>query len=196
MVDRHDCGKIVQRTPRVDHGPPEVVQKRMLDAGKGDPALTSYPLGLLLANGVIEQPEHDGGCLFALHHSIAFGKPTITAARMENVSRGTSDWEDEGRVVRSKTLYRGAEIALKHHSEAYFVAVRSAAIYEQRPSWTEVRVPDYRQIREAFALLDGLKVLAVEFGKRRGPPKLEYQAPLLVVNADLMFEGSPMERRA
>jgi hypothetical protein len=195
MVERHDCGKIVQRTPRVDHGPPEVVQKRMLDAGKGDPALTSYPLGLLLARGMIAQPEHDAGCRLAWHRCIVYGKPTITASRLENVSRGTSSWENEELVTKSKTAYLDAQIAVERYSRVWWYHVYRAAISEIRPQWSggeDLPAPEW--VLESRALVNGLRILAVEFGKRRGPPVLLEVPGYRIASEE--SEGSPMERRA
>ncbi len=51
------------RRRRFRDGPtPELKSLREWYAGDGDPALTTYPLGILLANEAISEDQHRAGC--------------------------------------------------------------------------------------------------------------------------------------
>jgi hypothetical protein len=66
--------------PAIDHGTPELQARRARLAGPGDPALVSYPLGVLLANGDVGEDAHQAGCRYAWLYGFVFGR-TGAAAR-------------------------------------------------------------------------------------------------------------------
>ena len=67
------------RRKRPDKGTGEVQLLRAWYAGQGDPALTSYPLGILLANAVLTDDQHKAVCRYAWLHWAVFGRPSVAA---------------------------------------------------------------------------------------------------------------------
>ena len=53
---------------RLNRGTQELQALRQWYAGDGDPALTTYPLGILLANEAISEDQHRAGCQYAWLH--------------------------------------------------------------------------------------------------------------------------------
>ncbi len=80
---------------RFRDGPtPELKSLRDWYAGDGDPNLTTYPLGILLANGAISDDQHRAGCRYAWLHWRVFGRPSVAAARFEFMDRSTGTDQD------------------------------------------------------------------------------------------------------
>ena len=54
-----------KRTPEADLGTPEARAHKLALVGSADPALAEYPLGVLLARGILTPEQHDAGCHYA-----------------------------------------------------------------------------------------------------------------------------------
>lgn len=63
----------MQRQP-IDHGTPELQAKRALLVRGSDPALASYPLGVLLARDVITREQHEAGVNYGRTFAMAIGR--------------------------------------------------------------------------------------------------------------------------
>ncbi|MGH6932505.1 MAG: hypothetical protein ACREEE_08735, partial [Dongiaceae bacterium] len=59
--------------PKVDLGTPEARARRERMAAGADPALTEYPLGLLLARQLISDEQHEAGCYYGFLYGQAIG---------------------------------------------------------------------------------------------------------------------------
>jgi len=94
--DRYPSGDL---KPRVDRGTPELVARRLaLTEGHENPALASYPLGVLLARGVINQDQHNAGVQYATAFWKAFGKPFAKAVNLTGLSGHGEPDGDVGRL--------------------------------------------------------------------------------------------------
>ncbi len=73
-----------------DTGTPELKSLRDWYAGGGDPALTTYPLGIFLANEAISEDQHRACCQYAWLHWRVFGRPSVAGARFEFMDRAAA----------------------------------------------------------------------------------------------------------
>ena len=104
-----------QRSQR-DTGPRELKSLRKWYAGDGDPALTAYPLGILLANKAISEDQHRAGCQYAWLHWRVFGRPSVAAVRFEFMNRTTGTNRDCMKEERKlKAIYE----ELRRHPARY-----------------------------------------------------------------------------
>lgn len=133
-----------KREPK-DHGTPESVARRfalvgnLLDADGRlpDPALAAYPLGILLARGLVDRDMHDMGCRYAGWMARALGRrPNHTAAG----GGGEMDSEEiGGRTIEEVVgLWRDAAAILKAVSRQSYDAVTNIAFYERAPDWAKL----------------------------------------------------------
>ena len=66
-----------ERASGPDLGTPEAQRKRFDLVGGAPPELAEYPLGVLLARGIITRDEHDAGCRYAHLRGKALGNATV-----------------------------------------------------------------------------------------------------------------------
>ncbi len=64
-----------------DEGTPELQGRKAAMAAGGDPALTEYPLGLLLLHGFIGAEQHEAGCYYAFLYGRAIGRTHVGCER-------------------------------------------------------------------------------------------------------------------
>jgi len=64
----------------VDLGTPELQAHRNLLVGEGDPALAEYPLGILLARGLIGREQHEAGCRYGYLYGRVLGRTHLSCA--------------------------------------------------------------------------------------------------------------------
>jgi hypothetical protein len=135
-------------------------------AGNGDPSFTSYPLGVLLANGAINEHQHEQGCKYAWLHAIVLGRPSVGAARWERLDNGQSgDWNDKWLRDQSRRL-EAVTRRLKQHPARLRMVLNDLAVYEHTPRWMRPVIPRVSDVREAALLVEALNVLANHFEKR------------------------------
>jgi hypothetical protein len=153
-------GELHKNKPAKDGGTKELRRMRAWLAGSGDPALTSYPLGILLANGEITQAQHGAGCRYAFLHAVVFGRPSIAAVSFERVQKGyQGEWNDEWLVDREQEL-RGLSMRLKGHPARLRMVLDNLVIYERMPRWMQPVRPRLSDCREAGLFVKALKLLS------------------------------------
>ena len=115
--------------------------------GSGDPALSAYPLGVLLANGDINEREHAAACNYAWLHQAIFGRHSLAAISWEYRSRGRNTERD--REVEERKLREIHEILRNHAPRRCRAALDNLAIYERLPRWMKPVRPREGDIADA-----------------------------------------------
>lgn len=153
-------GRLKARKPAVDKGTAELQRMRQWLAGHGDPALTSYPLGVLLANGEVTEQQHKAGCRYAFLHAVVFGRASVAAVSFERVGRGwAGDWDDRWLAAREAELRR-LTFRLMEHPARLRMALDSVVVYERTPRWMRPVRPRPADVREADLFIKALDLLA------------------------------------
>ncbi len=68
--------------PSNDSGTPELQARRSALVGAGDPVLAEYPLGIMLARGLISAEQHEAGCYYATLYAKAVARTTLSCAHI------------------------------------------------------------------------------------------------------------------
>jgi hypothetical protein len=138
-------------------------------AGKGNPDLTEYPLGLLLARGTIDDTQHRAACEFAWLYHVTLGRPSIASSAYDGSHRGGGNGWDDGALKRFEGKLDNVRGALKAISRQHYDALLNVAVYERTPKWMEpahfrtaADVTDSRRFSEA------LVAVAAALGHGRG----------------------------
>ncbi len=146
-----------------DRGTKEVQDLRQWYAGEGDPVLTAYPLGILLANGAITEEQHSAACDYAWLVSRVFGRHSLAAVSWEMMDRGRDsdlptpeDEEREEKQQRRLTRIREAFAKLPRRCRA---GLDNLAIYERIPRWMRPVDPRDSDVTEARLFTKALAVL-------------------------------------
>lgn len=96
--------------PETDLGTPEQQARRARLVAGGDPALSEYPLGLMLARGLIGQEQHEAGCRYGLLYGRVVGKGHVSCAaiyeRLAADVRPDRPQADEAQEARDQALFR------------------------------------------------------------------------------------------
>jgi len=71
-------GRPDRARPYKDGGTPELQARRAILSAGADPALTSYPLGLMLARGLVSREQHEAGCHYAYLYGTVIGRTQVT----------------------------------------------------------------------------------------------------------------------
>jgi len=95
------------RTPEPDQGTPELRAKRQALVGAGDPALSAHPLGVLLAQGAIDDAHYRAGLRYAFLYGKVFGRTKIVAHYADRYL-GTVDYAelDDTQAARFESALR------------------------------------------------------------------------------------------
>ena len=164
--------------PELDQGTPEQRARREALACGGNTALAEYPLGLMLARGLIGRTEHDAGCRYALLYAGAVGPAEISVAHIYRrllAESGRGRELDEERQARIQALFRLGKNRLLAAGRRVCSATENLVVFGRLPCFLEARRPADLKRGAAFAelttVLDGLSVLAACYGPgaaRRG----------------------------
>ncbi len=65
-----------------DCGTPEIQARRRKLAQGGDPALSEYPLGLLLGRALVSEDQHWAGCRYGMLYRLSVGRTQVTYNRL------------------------------------------------------------------------------------------------------------------
>lgn len=148
-----------------DKGTDELQERREWLAGKGDKSRTTYPLGILLANGAITEEHHSAGCRLAWLYAVVYGKTSIGAAGYER-GRGTSTRQvDEKDELRWQKEVKRTLRALSGISRHVRDDVVSLVVYERVPNFLRPGFPTLGDFRHAERIKWGLARLAGERAK-------------------------------
>jgi hypothetical protein len=186
--------------PSNDSGTPELQARRSALVGTGDPALAEYPLGIMLARGLISAEEHEAGCYYATLYSKAVARASLSCAhiyrRMLAESGKAQELDDKSqehierlfRQGKNKLLAAGRRVCEATENLAVFG--RPARFLNSRQTAQLRRGADYN---EFHAVLAGLAVLVACYGRgagRRG--RMETHRP---ASFSLARERRPRDRR-
>jgi len=142
------------RPPKTERdGPtPELMAKRLALVGPGgDPALAGYPLGVLLARGLIDRDQHDAGVYYAYLAGRILGK--IHPGPVGNGYYNPHGDDAAQEII--EPLWRDACKSLMGVSRRAKDAVDNVAVYQRLPAflWCDYRPVDTQ-------LIEGLSRLA------------------------------------
>ena len=103
-------GRPRQDRPAVDLGTPEQQARRTLLVVDGDPSLSEYPLGLMLARRLIGPEQHEAGCHYGFLYGRAVGKGDLSCAaiyaRLAAEVRPGAPEPNEAREAREQAMFR------------------------------------------------------------------------------------------
>src|SRR6266403_5654398 len=172
--------------PSNDGGTSELQARRAALVGAGDPALAEYPLGIMLARGLISPEEHEAGCYYAALYAKAVARTSLSCAhiyrRMLAESGKAQELDDKSqehierlfRHGKNRLLAAGRRVCEATENLAVFG--RAARFLDNRQTARLRRGADYSEFQ---AVLDGLAVLVACYGRgagRRGRMET-YRAP-------------------
>src|SRR5262249_56441760 len=105
-------GRPNRNRPEIDRGTPELQAHRERLAAGGDPALTEYPLGLLLARGLVSREQHEAGCYYAFLYGRSIGRTHVNCSYLLGATAaGYADRHDltEAELAKLQSLFRRGE---------------------------------------------------------------------------------------
>ena len=161
LVKRERNGQ-PQRTRKIDRGTSGVRSLRAWWAGDGDPALSAYPLGILLVNSQIDDRQHAAVCQFAWLHWAVFGRPSVSAVTFELRSRSSGEGPD--RNVETARLRQicdkiAAQIGIGEMTRRGWHGLVDLAVYERKPRWLLPVMPRSSDVADAAAFHRAVSVL-------------------------------------
>lgn len=147
----------IPRRKRADKGTDEIKLLRQWYAGNGDPALTSYPLGILLANAVLTDDQHKAACRYAWLHWAVFGRPSVAAVSWEFSDRGLPVERD--RETEEHKLSEIHRIFKDITGRRCRSILDNVAIYERPPRWMRPVNPRHADVVESRYFLEAVALL-------------------------------------
>ena len=150
----HKGGRPRKPKSTVDVGTPELVAKRA--ALTADATLSTCPLDLALAKGMIDRETHSAAGYFAACRALVFGSPHPKALDLLRTS-GASVIPN---ASDAEARYRDACDGLLRRGPGVLIAIESFVVHELFPAWLLQRraSPDRDRVFEGFdALLDWYK---------------------------------------
>lgn len=166
-ANRNASGRIRYEDNR-DYGTPESQSRRLWLCNGKETNLTSYPLGIMLANEVITQDMHQAGCKLAWLHTMVYGRTSITAQKYDIGQPGRPTQEpDEKFLIRCKQDWRDASGALKSLSRQHYDAVVSVAVYDRVPGFLKPKIPTGKDVKEGKLITEGLREISRVMGYGR-----------------------------
>ena len=103
--------------PSMDGGTLELQARRAALVGAGDPALAEYPLGIMLARGLISAEEHGAGCYYAALYAKAVARTALSCAHIYRrmlAESGQGHELDDKSQEHIERLFRQGKGALYH----------------------------------------------------------------------------------
>jgi hypothetical protein len=161
--------------PSNDSGTPELQARRSALVGAGDPVLAEYPLGIMLARGLISAEEHEAGCYYATLYAKAVARTALSCAhiyrRMLAESGKAQELDDKSqehierlfRHGKNRLLAAGRRVCESTENLAVFG--RAARFLDSRQAAQLRRGADYNEFQ---AVLEGLGVLVACYGRGAG----------------------------
>ena len=146
-----------KRTPEADLGTPEARAHKLALVGSADPALAEYPLGVLLARGILTPEQHDAGCHYAYLAGRVLGR---TKPYRADLGGGGGEALTEGALAAVERRWHDAVRALLDAGRRAKDAVDNAAMFERVPGWLLRQQPRLGDDIDRRALLSGLDALA------------------------------------
>lgn len=163
----------------VDRGTPEAQSRRAFLAGEGDQTLTWHVLGVLRANGQVDDDEYLVGCKYRNLFGVVYRKPEVIAAPMDGLPKGAmSELDDDDfrechdRLIQmEKVIDRVCSTEGRRAKDIW----DNIVVYDRMPRWMRPVAPRVSDVREAELFLYVLKVLT-ESRQKDSKPKLRIVA--------------------
>lgn len=146
-----------KRPPAIDRGTPEQQARRRALIGAAAAHLAEYPLGVLLARGLVTAEQHDAGCHYAYLAGRVLGR--TKPYRAEAAGGGGAELTEAARASIERRWLEAVRLLLGAGRRAKD-AVDNAAIFERLPGWLAREQPRPNDTAEQQALVAGLDVLA------------------------------------
>lgn len=163
--------------PATDLGTPEAQARRSLLTGAADPALAEYPLGVLLARGLIGREQHDAGCYYGFLYGRVVGRTQLSCApiydRLAADARADRRAANEDEERRHQDLFRLGKNRLLAASRRVCDAAENLVVFGRAPRFLDVagrRGAGARRgdAAELAAVLAGLDALVACYGTGAG----------------------------
>jgi hypothetical protein len=170
---RRRRGRPRQDRPSVDLGTPEQQARRAALANGADPAMSEYPLGLMLARRLISPEQHEAGCRYGHLYGRVIGKGDLSCAAIyarlaAEVSTGALDI-DEAREAREQAMFRLGKNRLLAAGRRVCDATENIVVFGRAARFLEVHDRRGAAARRAdaaglTAVLAGLDALVACYG--------------------------------
>jgi hypothetical protein len=162
--------------PLVDRGTAELQAHRARLAAGGDPVLAEYPLGLLLARGLVSREQHEAGCYYAFLYGRAVGRTQVNCSYLLGaLAEGYADRHDlpEAEQARLQSLFRKGKNRLLASGRRVCDATENLVVFGRMPRFLDtVRLRPESAWRadetELAAVRRGLDVLVACYGRAAG----------------------------
>lgn len=156
------------RTRPQDYGTPELIAKRWALVGEGAAELAEYPLGVMLARGIITQDQHNSGQRYAWLYGNIIGRVTIKNVLAPSKGEAIED----PRQAEMEAAFRLCKNALLMAGRRACNALENAAVFERLPYWLmremgRVHVVRPSEIAERAAIRSALDALVGVLGGER-----------------------------
>jgi hypothetical protein len=162
--------------PVIDKGTPELQARRVRLAAGGDPALTEYPLGLMLARRLVTDEQHEAGCYYAFLYGRTIGRTQVNYNQLyEQIAAGFADQRDLSEEARARIegLFRHGKNRLLAAGRRVCDATENLVVFGRCPRFLDL--VGRRQLSalradatELEALRTGLDVLVACYGRSAG----------------------------
>lgn len=188
---RRGRGRPKSDRPETDLGTPEAQARRARLAGPGDPSLAEYPLGILLARGLIGPDQHEAGCYYGFLYGRAVGRTRLSCAaiyeRLASESRGDMAPANEDEERRRQELFRLGKNRLLAAGRRVCDAVENLVVFSRAPRFLDAAGRRGAAARrgdaaELAAVIAGLDALVACYGRgaaRRGRMEA-HRAPSMI----------------
>ena len=143
--------------PVIDRGTPEQQARRQALIGSAAPHLAEYPLGVLLARGLISAEQHDAGCHYAYLAGRVLGR--TKPYRADAAGSGGAELTEAALASVERRWLQAVRMLFDAGRRAKD-AVDNVAIFERLPGWLAREQPRPGDAAEQQALVAGLESLA------------------------------------
>ncbi len=162
--------------PIVDRGTAELQAHRARLAAGGDPALAEFPLGLLLARGLVSREQHEAGCYYAFLYGRTIGRTQVNCSYLFGAqAAGYADRHDltEADLAKLQSLFRKGKNHLLASGRRVCDATENLAVFGRMPRFLDAgRRRPTSALRadeaELAAVRLGLEVLVACYGRAAG----------------------------
>lgn len=197
-------GRPRQDRPETDLGTPEQQARRAVLAASGDPALSEYPLGLMLARGLVGREQHEAGCRYGFLYGRVIGKGEVSCAgiydRLAADVRPDRPMASEESEARDQALFRLGKNQLLAGGRRVCDATENIVVFGRPARFLDLHGRRGAAARrgdaaELAAVLAGLDALVACYGRgaaRRGRMEA-HKAPSMIERS---ASGAPANDRA
>ncbi|HEY2890260.1 MAG TPA: hypothetical protein VGJ31_06510 [Dongiaceae bacterium] len=161
--------------PNHDSGTPELQARRSALVGSNDPALAEYPLGIMLARGLICGEEHEAGCYYAMLYAKAVARTNLSCAHVYRrmlAESGRSTALDDKSQEHIERLFRQGKNRLLAAGRRVSEATENLAVFGRPARFLDSRrTAELRRgvdFTEFQAVMEGLAVLVACYGRGAG----------------------------